>query len=369
MSKLPVKQVQSPQSKITAIRSSLHSCILEHEDEIDLGLTALISNSSFLMVGSPGTAKSMMLEAMLKPITGAKYFPYVMGKFTEPDEIFGPVDILALKNGKRRRITSGKLPEAHLAFLDEFWKSSTAIANTLLRITNEKLFDNGDGDQPVPLRVLVAGSNEYPQDGELGAMFDRFIIRKEVKYVQKRENRRKLLAKMNHTPVIPCTLSLEELDLACQEAMDLPGWDKVLDKMMEIVDTLIVEGIRPSDRRLPKTGSVVRAYAYVCGAKEVSVNHLEVLSHMLWNDPAEQPKKCAEIVAKIANPIGLMINNLLGQVEEIMVSASHVESIPKLQDIGKQLTKLPPDTRRDKAIQYVEETMKERYESVIRINR
>lgn len=357
------------QQKIGLIRKSLHNCILEHEEEVDLALTALISSNHLLLTGPPGTAKSFLLENVLKPITGAKYFSWLMGKFTEPNEIFGPVDILALKQGKSRVIITNKLPEAHIAFLDEFWKSSTAIANTLLKITNEGYFNNGDGDQKVPLRVLVAGSNEYPQDGELGAMFDRFILRKEVKYVSKRENRKKLLSKMNHTPVIPCTLSLEELDQASKEAMNIPGWEDVMDKVMEIVDELIKEGIRPSDRRLPKTGSVVRAYAYVMGANKIEANHLEVLAHMLWNDPTEQPKKCAEIVSRIANPIGMKINGLLGQVEDILVSCSPVESVPKLKSIQDELKKLSSDPRRDQAILYVQESIKERYDMVLGLNK
>ena len=178
--KRPANNVQA---KFIQLRSELATTIIDLEEEIDLTLVALVAQTTLLLVGPPGTAKSFTLEHIMKSIHGAKYFSWLMGKFTEPDEIFGPVNILALKAGKRERITTGKLPEAHAVFLDEIWKSSTAIANSLLRAINERVYDNGDGEKKIPLKTLVAASNEYPQDGEFGAMFARFVLRKNVAYV------------------------------------------------------------------------------------------------------------------------------------------------------------------------------------------
>ena len=359
-------------SKFAQLRAELAASLIDREDEIDLTLTALIGQTSLLFVGPAGCAKSMTLESIFKAVAGGKVFTWLMGKFTEPDEIFGPVDILALKAGKRRRITAGKLPEAHVAFLDEFWKASTAIANSLLRIVNERVFDNGDGEAPVPLKCLVAASNEYPQDGELGAMFDRFVLRKNVNYVGRRASRKRLLRTMDHRPKLTVSLELSDLDAAHKEAMALPFPEASWELAELIVENCIAEGVRPSDRRLPLIGKVCRAFAYACGANEVKPEHLEVLAHVLWTDPEEQPLKVAKIVARIANPFGSIIADKLGQAESVgerisaattvdLLKRAGTDAVPKLTELCKELEKLPDDPRRDKALTRVTALSKTAY--------
>ncbi len=116
-------------------------------------------------------------------------------------------------------------------------------------------------------------------------MFDRCVLRKQVDYVQSRASRRRLMQSMDHSPKLSVSLSLEDWDLATKQALALPFPDKVWDVVDSIVEAVIKEGIRPSDRRLPLIGKIVRAYAYCQGAKEVAVEHLDVLAHMLWMNP------------------------------------------------------------------------------------
>lgn len=335
----------SPQQKINQLVKDLLGSLIERDEEVYLTATAVVGRVSVLLVGPPGCAKSFALESFVRAISGASYFYWLMGRFTEPDEIFGPVDVLSLKQGKRKRLTARKLPEAHFAFLDEFWKSSTAIAGTLLRITNERVFDDGEGERKVPLQTLFAASNEYPQDGELGAMFDRFVLRKEVSYVNEQSSRSTLLRSMDHTPKTSVTLSLEELDTAHAEAMALPVPDQTWAKAEEILETVIRDGAwRPSDRRLPLVGKVIRAFAYVCGSSEVKVSHLKILKHMLWNDPQEQPKALAKIVDKIANPVGMEINRLVEQAKSVRKSnPPGPEVSKKLEEIRDLFNRLPQD--------------------------
>lgn len=295
-----------------------------------------------------------------KAVSEAKVFTWLMGKFTEPDEIFGPVDLLSLKEGKRRRVTQGKLPEAHAAFLDEFWKASTAIANTLLRIVNERVFDNGGGDEKVPLRCLVAASNEYPQDGELGAMFDRFVLRREVTYVGSRQERKQLLQTPDHTPKNLPALTLQELDRASADASNLPVSDAVWAKVLEIVEKLIDAGIRPSDRRLCQVQSVVKAYAYVMGASKVETWHLHVLRYMLWDVPGENRRKCEQIVDAVACSPLMRMTSLLGQANSVADAVYKADvgaagqkekacaaAIAKLDEIHKELMTLEIPKRDD----------------------
>lgn len=305
------------QKKFTILRDDLNASLIDRSEEIDLTLTATVAQSTLLLIGPPGTAKSYTLESAFRAIKGSNVFTWLMGKFTEPDELFGPVDILALKQGIRRRITKGKLPEAHAVFLDEFWKASTAVGNSLLRAVNERVYDDGSGEKKIPMRVLVAASNEYPQAGELGAMFDRFVLRAEVEYLNSKKSISRLMRTMDYTPKLTTSLSLEELDLAHQEAMSLPFPEEAWKIAEEIVFELIANGIRPSDRRLTKTEQIVKSYAYLQGADHVEPDHLAVLRHMLWNVPGEAVQKTHKIVLKIANPAAMKARDLLLQAESV----------------------------------------------------
>src|SRR5947209_20509539 len=156
------------QAKFLTTRRELAASLIERDDEVDLILTALVCNEHPLLVGPPGTAKSLLLDSLMSWMRGRK-FTILFTKFTTPEECFGPISVQGLKEDKYRRVTTGKLPEAHLVYLDEVFKSSSAILNTLLRILNERVFENGDGALvKVPLLICVGSSNEWPHAQEGG---------------------------------------------------------------------------------------------------------------------------------------------------------------------------------------------------------
>ena len=163
--------------KFAAVRSALCGSLVERDEEIELCLTALVAGEHLLLVGPPGLAKSALLDGLLA-CAGGRKFSVLMTKFTQPEELFGPLSLTALKVDRYVRVTAGKAAEAEFLYLDEVWKASSAILNTLLRLLNERVFDAGDGvARPVPLRLCVASSNEWPDpEGgkELAAAFDRF---------------------------------------------------------------------------------------------------------------------------------------------------------------------------------------------------
>src|SRR5205823_1979953 len=141
----PFRSAPCPlQEKFTTMRRELSTALIERDEEIDLVLTALIAQEHVLLVGQPGCGKSLLLDSVMKWMHGRR-FSILFTKFTCPEEVVGPISIAGLKEDKYRRVTTGKLPEAELAFLDEAFKGSSAILNTLLRILNERVFENGDG--------------------------------------------------------------------------------------------------------------------------------------------------------------------------------------------------------------------------------
>ena len=356
------------QDKFADARACMNAALIERHDEIDLVLTGLLCNEHPLLVGPPGTGKSLLIDTLMSWIDGnAKQFGILLGKYSVPDEMFGPLNVKDLKDGKFNRVTDGMLPEAHLAFIDEIFKASSAILNSMLKVLNERRFKQGANEVTCPLRIALAASNEWPEAKELGALFDRFILRKTVKQVS-RLGRRRLMRERHHAAKFASKITLEELSKANAEAMALEFTETSYDAFDEILDELAKEGISPGDRRLKKSMNICRAYAYLKGASEVEVEHLEVLKWVLWDDPTEQETKCHKVVGKIANPVGTQITDLLMQASSVTEQCSKPEeAVTKLQDINDKLEEVPEHDRKQAAIAYVKKELKRNYERVIRV--
>lgn len=172
--------------RLNRFRTSLGRFFVDKQELIDLMLVAAIAQEPLLLIGPPGTAKSDLILKFKDAlgIPEADYFEYMLTRFTEPSEIIGPIDINALRDGRYLRREQGKLPTARLAFLDEIFKSNSAILNILLTIINERKFYQDGKPQPVNLRVLFAATNEIPEHGELSALKDRFVLKAESRSVQ-----------------------------------------------------------------------------------------------------------------------------------------------------------------------------------------
>lgn len=150
------------------------------EEEAYVIALAIITGEHAVLIGEPGTAKSALARRAAELIN-AKFFKYLLTKFTEPDELFGPLDISALKQGKYVRITKNKLPEAEIAFIDEIFNANSAILNMFLTIMNERILYDGYNEIRVPLWTMIAATNSVPEEPELQALYDRFLFKHFVK--------------------------------------------------------------------------------------------------------------------------------------------------------------------------------------------
>jgi MoxR-like ATPase len=245
-----------------AVRSASQG-LVEREALCELVLLAAVAREHLLVVGPPGTAKSEASRRISRAL-GGRYFEYLLGKFTEPSELFGPVDLRKLREGQVVTDTTGMLPEAEIAFLDEVFLASTAILNTLLGILNERTFRRGHTDLRCPLRVCVGASNALPDDPALGAFADRFLLRVFVDSLPDTRLEELLEGGWSPAPSGPPEATVADLDALAERsrAVDLTG---VRPLLADAIRALRKRGIELSDRRVVKVQKLVAAAAALGG--------------------------------------------------------------------------------------------------------
>lgn len=278
-------------TKIQTVFSSLNQGLVERDTVLKMALLTVLAGENILLIGPPGTAKSLIARRIANVLAStdnsSSYFEYLLTKFSTPDEIFGPLSIAALKADCVKRNTAGYLPTVRIAFLDEIFKASSSILNALLTILNERLYHNGAELQKVPMQALIAASNELPtgQD-ELSALYDRFLVRVFVDYVQL-DNLPQLFAK---TPEpIPFTpFSDEELAAIKSAADEVTIPPQIVEAVQQIWQKhreMFKEDNREqlSDRRLKKIIKLLSVSAVTNGRTEVDLSDVLLLKDCLWN--------------------------------------------------------------------------------------
>jgi len=277
--------------------------LVERGEDARLVVLAMIANEHILLLGKPGTGKSVLGLRLAKLCEGT-FFQRLLTRFTTPEELFGPLSLKSLENDEYRRVTSGFLPTADIAFLDEIFKANSAILNTLLTILNERKFDNGGSREACPMRCVVGASNELPDSDELVALYDRFLIRKEVVPVSD-EGVLKLLSMSNPGESSCGTDGSDDDDEGCDIALvgDLDGIirslssasDSVLmdDDACELMRDLRAflrenHDIDVSDRRLVKAARLLKISAASDGRKKVDALDFLLLQHCFWNEPSQR---------------------------------------------------------------------------------
>lgn len=281
--------------KIKDLIDHLNHGLVERQAAIKLVLLTVLARENIVLVGPPGTGKSLIARRMAQALGDTQnggYFEYLLTKFSTPDEIFGPLSISELKADRFRRNTTGYLPSVELAFLDEVFKASSSILNALLTILNERIYHNGADAQRVSLRALIAASNELPTgQEELAALYDRFLMRCFVDYVGA-DGLSALMAAPTAAPPssLPMAITRDDIQRIEQAARSVTLPSMVQQALKQIWQThreAFKEDRREqlSDRRLMKCLHLLRVSALTNGREEVDLSDVLLLKDCLWNHP------------------------------------------------------------------------------------
>lgn len=283
----------SLKKRIEDLVARVSAGMYEREEIVAVSLLGALCGQNTFLYGPPGTAKSLISRRIACAFDNPNYFECLMNRFSTPEEVFGPVSIKALKEDNYIRKTDSYLPKADFAFLDEIWKSSPAILNTLLALINEHIFRNGESIEKTPLKALIAASNETPDENQgLEALYDRFIVRLMVGPIRESENFDQLLNSK------PTQAEIKIPPNLCVKPSEWLEWMEQIHTIQLSAETLtIIHLIREkleqeyeslhvyvSDRRWQRAAMLMKGAAFFNGRQETNHSDTLLLQHCLWTD-------------------------------------------------------------------------------------
>ena len=370
--------------KMLDIITCVNENVTEREELVHMIAIALLTRKNLFVLGDTGQAKSFVIDLFRSMISDAKQFNIVMSKQTTAEELLGRLDLSSIipgnvarsllekdetyqkmagnvkklinqaadiadgnaykaleeyqkkmeiyqkalamvEGGKPEHITTGKIPDSHICFLDEIFKSGSAILNTLLQVLNERRYTNEGVSINIPVISFFSASNEIPnfkdrENENLKPLYDRFDLKVVTEYITDHDNRMKALKKkQDNSRTKPFqTFTLLELTEMQEEVKCV----RIPDQINELADCILCElrgkGIHISDRTYLNYGSIVQAEAWLNGRDKVDKKDLKVLVNYFWNEPDERVK-IREIIDSLVD------NQISGQLDEIIADALHAE--------------------------------------------
>ena len=322
--------------------------IYEKEHILAMTLLSAIAGESVFLLGPPGTAKSLVARRLKLAFKDGNAFEYLMSRFSTPDEIFGPVSISLLKNEDRyERVVDGFLPTATVVFLDEIWKASPSIQNVLLTAINERIFQNGRNTLSLPMKALIAASNELPAEDEgLEALWDRFLVRMVSNCIQTESTFYKMIRqKPTGDIAMPIDLQItDEVYESWQHDISLIAIPDDVCKSISAIrkrlkDEATQEGHKEmdyyvSDRRWKKCFHLMQTAAFLNGRKTIDLTDVPILFHCLWNTAEVIPSIIDIVASSLTADLDRQMEKLQKEIDQAIKKKS--QPVKKEEDTRNQ---------------------------------
>ncbi|WP_433379320.1 AAA family ATPase [Streptosporangium sp. CA-115845] len=344
-------------AQLRAIVSEVSDRYMERPGVVQTLVAAMLAGQHSLLLGPPGTAKSELARDLTGRITGARMWEILLSAYSDPKRMFGPIDVAALMQGTYTQVFEGRATQADIAFIDEIFKCGPGALNELLGLLNERLYHPENGGAPIecPLLTAITASNELPSGEESAAIYDRLLVRIRVDYLADLSNFARLLRSTSApAATAPTTVALADLQTAIRT--HVPGIavpDPIVDAVCTLRTALRRIGIIASDRRWRQAMRLLQALAFLEGRSSVEVNDLQILTHVLWDAPEEQPAVEREVL-QLINPhahealtlldgviaLEVELDALAGKAREEVADWAINEANGKLRKAGQRLEEL-----------------------------
>jgi len=348
-------------NKLKSIERQLTAQFMEREAVIKDLIRALVTGEHMLMIGPPGTAKSQLARACCEHIEGGHFFEWLLNRTTDPSALLGPYSIKAMEQDRFIRKSANMLPDAHVVFLDEIGKANEPVLNIMLAILNERIYHNDGKPIPVPLRTMVAASNEMLDDDGLSALNDRLLFRHRVTRIKYPGNRARMLQlsvgnRANHGTVQRTTITLNELEMLSTYTNSVTVPDLVYRTFEKLLRELeLNHGITISDRRAVACMKVLQVEAVLNGCNKVIQQDFKSIIHVLW-ERVEDLDVIEMEIGKLVNPFEVELkkykeriaeihNTMVGVQDRTEKTNKAIEAKVHYEELMKQLTSLAKQAR------------------------
>jgi MoxR-like ATPase len=381
---LSERDIEKHSRLINLFKSELEKPFIGREEEALVLTLALMTGEHAVLIGEPGTAKSA-LARRAADLLKARFFKYLLTRYTEPDELLGPLDIHAFREGKYVRITRNKLPEAEIAFLDEVFNASSAILNTLLTLLNERVIYDGYNEINVPLWTLIAACNNVPEEPEYQALYDRFLLRHFVKPVGEDKWGKLLdaswaIEREGYRATTP-VLSMSDLKNIYPYVLGI-DISRVKPIILRIFAILEDQGVHLTDRRKGKVLKVIAAHALLRNRSTAGEEDLFVLKYVAPSSREDAEKVFIVLLEEVGSRERMLreleeLEANIGEVRSYLAKTSsfdprlleYLRGLEKARDKLEKVIKASPDdkvvSKAKKLLSDVEEVVEEIKERVI----